>query len=210
MSSFYDGSFFVIPREWPASIGASLSTSSLTSHSVTCPTLKWLLWTQGSIHWLVYANPKPSDKARIYNSVQKERVGQDAREASQIAAIVFKPERKANSLAKYMFPIIYVCVVNISYLWRLRQDGKVSCLTQVSAVSFWSSAGRLLECHHSPSCDGFGVWLHLGIWGACFLNWSSIRSCQIFLFSLNPQASEAFHGYNSGESGEKRFEVTFV
>lgn len=30
------------------------------------------------------------------------------------------------------------------------------------------------------------------------------------LFFLNPQASEAFPGYNSGESGKKRFVVTSV
>lgn len=69
--------------------------------------------------------------------------------------------------------------------------------------SFWSSTPSLLRCHHFSAKmqakgleRGFGMGLRLGVGGAVFkqTNWSRILRCQPFLFFLNPQASETFHG----------------
>lgn len=73
-------------------------------------------------------------------------MGEDAGEASKISAPVFKSDQKAPSLAKNMFPIIFVCLVNIFYLQRLRRVGTRSVSGGAhpapAAASSLSQSGR--------------------------------------------------------------------
>lgn len=90
-----------------------------TSHSITCPSLKQLLWTQGCTHfdWL---KPVLSLTARLGNTVLLFRRRKWSGLLGRLPTnICYSPQawpKKAHSLAKNMFPIIYGCVVNIFYL----------------------------------------------------------------------------------------------
>lgn len=84
------------------------------------------------------------------------------------------------------------------HLWFVKAQtaGKVSCLTRVSG-----RAPRV--CRHAIiRLWRTGRWLSSRVWGASLFNWSSTQSPHILLFFLNPQSSEAFQGYSSGETGE--------
>ena len=101
----------------------------------------------------------------------------------------------------------------MTYLYRLRQNGKMPCLMSASVVSFRRGTLNLLGCHHFLSYDGGPRAKRVaqecdGWWVLPFKLKQCYKSPDLFF--LNPQASEAFPGYNSGGSGKKRVVVTFV
>lgn len=143
------------PRQRPTSTDASFSKPfHLFLHvSFNHMPKSGMIIVDSGLHTFGWLKPIPNLTSRLGNTflfrMSVWLMGKLSKDLLQYSS----PTRKLTHWPKICF-LLSVYVLSMTYLYRLRQNGKMLCLMSASVVSFRRGTLNLLGCHHFLSYDG--------------------------------------------------------